>query len=405
MRWPVIALAFFALLSSTAQTQNVLVPTRPVGDNSNAAASTAFVAQGQVITPPAGFNQAINITQTPSGTQAGGFNANTITITSTAALTGVSAFLDGVNMGCSLQTSAVQGGINCLQVITGLNAATNASNANRNYVGIVGASQANTGDGGTNTGAGALGAMTAANFIGSAVNGATNLFAVQGGEVNITLQTGSSARLKSGWAVVPLANDAVHGVSLDAGYVLGAQTGAVGLNQGYWLTNTHGQFPLASGATVLGSDSAGTVTHGVDLSPLTCSSDCFKSTGFLVDGSGNLTANNVTTAWTTFTPSPSCGTATFTVNSSRSKTVGKTTFLESDITITAIGTCTNQIQFSLPNTANSAAMMAAQDTAINGNMIGCRTASASSLATCVQHQIANYVVNQRLVIGGVYENQ
>jgi hypothetical protein len=30
------------------------------------------------------------------------------------------------------------------------------------------------------------------------------------------------------------------------------------------------------------------------------------------------------TAWATFTPSPSCGTATFTVNSAKSKTIGMT---------------------------------------------------------------------------------
>jgi hypothetical protein len=258
-----------ALLFSTgALAQNPTCPTRPSGDNGNACSSTAFT-QGAAsnpippltLSPPASsLTQGLVINQTPAGTIANQFNANAITVTSSAAVTGASGFLQGLNMSCSLQTSTVQGGVNCLEVIAGLNSATNGANVNRNYVGITGVGQANVSDGGTNTGAGALGAIFGAKIIGNAVKGAKNLTGVKGGEVNIALQTGSSAKLKAGWTVVPLANDAVHGVSLDAGYALGAQTGAVGLNQGFVLTNTNGQFPLSTAATVLGSDSAGTVT-------------------------------------------------------------------------------------------------------------------------------------------------
>lgn len=109
--------------------------------------------------------------------------------------------------------------------------------------------------------------------------------------------------------------------------------------------------------------------------------------------------------WTAFTPSPSCGTATFTVNSARARIEGKTTWIEADVTITAIGTCTSAIAMTLPNTANSAAMLAVQDIGVNGNVGGCRTTAASAILNCTQHTVANYVVNQRLVIGGVYENQ
>lgn len=410
---PVLGYLLLASTAALAQ-QQILVPTRPPGDSTNAAASTAFTqnAASNPIPPltiaptPNSLTQGLIITQTPAGTQSGQFLANNITITSNAALTSANSFLDGINVNCSLQSTTVQGGVNCLQVTAGLNSPTNAGNANRNYVGITGIGQANTGDGGTNTGAGALGAIFGSNFVGLAVNGATNLLGVKGGEVNVALQTGSSAKLKAGWTVVTLGSDAVHGVSLDAGFALGAQAGALGLNQGYWLTNTNGVFPLATTGTIIGSDT-GTVTHGADFSSVTCLSDCFKSTGFSIDGSGNLLANNVTTAWATFTSAPSCGTATITNNSSRSKTIGKTTFLQLDLTIAVLGTCTNTLSIALPNTAQSAAIIPGDEIANNSSSVGCRITAAGNTSGCFKQNstLSNFVLNDRIVVSGVYENQ
>jgi hypothetical protein len=59
-------------------------------------------------------------------------------------------------------------------------------------------------------------------------------------------------------------------------------------------------FPAATGSTIFGvrttgtliKSAAGTFAHGVDLSAGTCSTDCFKSNGYAVDGSGNVTMNN-----------------------------------------------------------------------------------------------------------------
>jgi hypothetical protein len=77
------------------------------------------------------------------------------------------------------------------------------------------------------------------------------------------------------------------------------------------------------------------------------------------------------TAWTAFTSSPSCGTATFTVNSARSKTMGKITFVEVDLSISTLGTCTNLWIWNLPNTSQSSGGFAGREAGVSGNTIAC----------------------------------
>src|SRR5216684_3759455 len=114
--------------------------------------------------------------------------------------------------------------------------------------------------------------------------------------------------------------------------------------------------------------------------------------------------------WRTYAPAASCGTATFTVNSAKFKTLGKTTDVQLDITITAIGTCTNGLTFTLPNTPNSSGGLAGQEIANRGVVTNGQFAAGS--ATCTLHQagttggaIPSYAVNDRVVVSGVYENQ
>ena len=409
MRW--IAPLLAMLLTGSALAQNVLVPTRPAGDNTNAAASTAFTQNAAsnpipplTIAPTANsLTQGLIVNQSPAGTQASSYNANSITVTSNAALTGASSFLYGLNMGCSLQSTTVQGGVNCLQVSVGLNSPTNASNANHNYVGAAFIGQANSADGGTNTGAGAQGAVFGSNFVGNAVNGATNLLEVTGGEVDVMLQTGSSSKIKAGWSIVSTSLDKVHGAALDSLLALGAQSGSNGINNVIQFTTQNGIYPAATGGTLIGSDT-GTVALGVDFNSVTCSTGCFRSPGFLVDGSGNLTANNVTTAWSAFTPSPSCGTASITVNSSRSKTIGKTTFIALQMTVSTLGTCTNLISISLPNTTNSAVALNGND-APSGITVTCAGGTGISSVNCAKSGLANFAGSDVIIVAGSYENQ
>jgi hypothetical protein len=130
-------------------------------------------------------------------------------------------------------------------------------------------------------------------------------------------------------------------------------------------------------------------------------------------GSGNTVALPVNnggtgdtgTAWAAFTPAPNCGTATFTTTSGRSKTLGKTTWVEMDMTFTALGTCTNALTFNLPNTAQSAGSMAGRENAVSGKTIGCSFLAGATTGQCTPADAASFANGYRLLLSGVYENQ
>ncbi len=132
------------------------------------------------------------------------------------------------------------------------------------------------------------------------------------------------------------------------------------------------------------------------------------STAFTFGGGALTVAEGGTgdtgTAWSAFTASPACGTATITTNSARSKTLGKTTWVEGDFTITAIGSCTNVFTYTLPNTtqANAAFAYKNQNTAEVGSVI---LLGGSATATLARPGGTNFAANDRFVFSGVYENQ
>lgn len=111
------------------------------------------------------------------------------------------------------------------------------------------------------------------------------------------------------------------------------------------------------------------------------------------------------TAWSAFTPSLVCGTATFTVNSASSKTLGKTTWAEIDYTITAIGTCTNPVTFTLPNTGASGAGLGGQENVNSSATVICLVPVGGATATCRKAANVNFSVNDRVIVSGAYSNQ
>jgi hypothetical protein len=112
------------------------------------------------------------------------------------------------------------------------------------------------------------------------------------------------------------------------------------------------------------------------------------------------------TAWSTFSPSPSCGTAAITTTSGRSKTLGKTMWLEIDFTITAIGSCTASLTFSLPSvTAQSGGGIVGREFGISGKGFTCDVRAASATATCSLADFTNMVVNAHMVASGAIEIQ
>ncbi len=110
-------------------------------------------------------------------------------------------------------------------------------------------------------------------------------------------------------------------------------------------------------------------------------------------------------AWRTYTPTATCGTATFTLNSGRLKTLGKTTFVEADISFTAIGTCTNTLSVALPNTSNSAGGLVGREVALTFKGLNCSFAAAATIANCVQSDLTAFGATSRVQLSGVYENQ
>jgi hypothetical protein len=111
------------------------------------------------------------------------------------------------------------------------------------------------------------------------------------------------------------------------------------------------------------------------------------------------------TAWSSFTPSLACGTATFTVNGAKTKSIGKTTFMSLDFTITALGTCTNALTFNLPSTTNSAISFMARDGSVSAKTLSCANGSAATNVTCQTVDVVNFVVNARFQGSTSYESQ
>jgi hypothetical protein len=111
------------------------------------------------------------------------------------------------------------------------------------------------------------------------------------------------------------------------------------------------------------------------------------------------------TAWTAFTPTFICGTAAITNNSARSKTLGKTTWVQFDFTITVIGSCTNNVTFTLPNTAQSVGAASMVEVALNGTLGVCRQTAGSATANCSKSALGAFLVNEHFTGSGVYENQ
>lgn len=133
-------------------------------------------------------------------------------------------------------------------------------------------------------------------------------------------------------------------------------------------------------------------------------------------GTGNITitsplptANGGTgdagAAWGAYALGPACGTATFTVQKAASKTIGKVTFVEAEFTITAIGTCTRPVNINLPNTSNSVNVMLGVEVSVNGLPVNCTMSSGATTAQCSINALANFLVNEQIVVSGTYENQ
>ena len=235
----------------------------------------------------------LGLSRALAGSYAGSINASLHNITSdNAALSGSGSFLNSFTVQHLFGGSTVTGGRQAHYDLLMQTASTSGSNTNRNYVAHASNATTQSGDGGTDTGAGALGAYFAENPVAVASSGAKNLVELTAGEANIAAQTGSSMKHKAAWSIVARSDDAVQGAVTDAMLLFGAQAGAIGFRTGILFDSVNGQFPIASNGTVLRS-AAGTVYAGIDLSALTISGTAIATPGFNVDGTGNITGGTL----------------------------------------------------------------------------------------------------------------
>lgn len=284
------AAARTAIGAGTISTQNSNAVTITGGTVSGL---TSLGVSGTVTVDPTGSTtgKGIAITQTPHGTSTTNtyYPYNSIVISSddadTDGLTGGNqAFSVTHNFGGSNMKGSRIGSY----ARVNLTSASSSSNLAKEYIGVSGYSVAQSADGGTNTGAGAAGSFFGANFVAATNASITNLLGVIGGEVNIVVRTGSTTQRKVGWAIVGGAEDAVQGATWDAALVISNQTGSTaGWTDGILVGNTNGQFPIASGGTILRATS-GSVTRGIDFNSVTFSGTAFRSPGFNVGPTGNV---------------------------------------------------------------------------------------------------------------------
>lgn len=263
---------------------------------------------GASIVTPAGTASGLSITQAGSGGNgSSGIAYNSILINGDNYNAGTNTAL---SFGVAQETQIFFGGTSCVggreaifaNCILNSPTATSTPSALRFYTALSGQAQAFTGDGGVLPGS-PKGKMYGSNEIGALSTGATGFEQVAAGYDQIYCLTGSSLKTKSirsfiyGGLTNNTVVDAVQGSTYDSALMIGAETGAVaGGKNGLLIGDMFGVQPLATNATIVNlSSTTGTPTfsNGVDFSLGTFSGSAFKSPGFSVDGTGNVTVSGI----------------------------------------------------------------------------------------------------------------
>ena len=121
--------------------------------------------------------------------------------------------------------------------------------------------------------------------------GANFFVNVTGTEIDVDADAGTSPLGKVGLNITTIGTDGAQGTGTDAAFLIGSVIGSPGWKNGIQLSNYNGAFPISNTGTVFSIGTAGTVGNGIDLSLLTCTSTCFRSPGFQVNGDGSLLTN------------------------------------------------------------------------------------------------------------------
>lgn len=175
-----------------------------------------------------------------------------------------------------------------------------------------------------------------------------------------------------------------------------------------WVTTSTGNLPQKVSSTKLSFNPS---TGILSSTSFTGAGTGLTGTGASFTAGSATTTNQInsvdqTTAWTTYSPTISCtvGSPGAVTATGRSKTLGKTIFVEVNISAFAIGTCSNAIKASLPvNAAANNYMMTALDTSTAATL-GAAILGATDATTMRIFTVAGlFPTGSTPAISGVYE--
>jgi hypothetical protein len=174
---------------------------------------------------------------------------------------------------------------------------TSATTGVRWYVASGGQSQANVSDGGTIGGSNEKGRVYGGSHNAALASTATGFEQLSARYDYVTMTTGTSAKTKIIQQLIYEAQDREQGSTYDAALGISSESASCpGGVYGILIGDFAGAAPLDTGGTIMGTTGAGTVANGVDLSGYTVVNDAFKSNGFAVDGTGNISGAALTTS-------------------------------------------------------------------------------------------------------------
>jgi hypothetical protein len=164
-----------------------------------------------------------------------------------------------------------------------------------------------------------------------------------------------------------------------------------------WLGVSLGGVNLGNGALTVSGNTSGNFVISSSLTGVPT-----MSTPWPVAAGGT---GDTGTAWTTYTPTATCGTATFTYNSARYKSIGKTYHINLDFTISAVGTCVSgtPLQVSLPVTSQGSMSLSGSEVITTQAATTCRTIISSNNMQCFEANA--WATGNRILVSGVFESQ
>jgi hypothetical protein len=229
------------------------------------------------------LNQGLVVNQNVAGTQGGPLILNNINISDGANL-GSAA---GLNVNYVYGGTTAQGSRTAIEGSVILAAPTNAANTSRFYVGATFNAQANAGDNGTNTGAGARGSIIGLNSNATATAAATNLGELSAFQAIVFAFSGSSMNSRNAIEVVDASGTGgAQGVT-DAGiHFINSLAGGTppGWKNGILFDNPS----IATTGTAI---SAAATTMDTFINAVNATLTTFiRGPGFVIDGVGNINA-------------------------------------------------------------------------------------------------------------------